>query len=310
MDIRMTTNLYKVLGVKKSDAQDDIKKAYRKLTKKLHPDLNPGDKNAEERFKAVSAAYDILGKPEQRTKYDSGEIDESGAEKPQQQYYRQYADSDRAHQYQNNAGYGDMGDMGGVFEQMFRRQQQAQAQQAYRGQDRRYTMRVSFMDAVLGGKQQVQMADGANLNVAIPKGIEDGKTIRLKGKGEAGYNGAPSGDALIQIEITPHSAYSRDGMNIALTLPITVYEAALGGKVEVPTIHGAVGLNIPAGSSSGKTLRLKGRGIHGKTKGDQMVTLSVQMPDTIEDDVANMLKDWQKNHAYDPRAKLKGATNV
>lgn len=299
----MAKNLYDVLGVGKSATQDEIKKSFRKLTKKLHPDLNPGDEKAETEFKAVSAAYDILGKADKRRQYDGGEIDESGAEK-QQQYYRQHAGARGGPQYQSGGGYEDMGD---VFSQMFGRRQ---AQQAYGGADQRYNMQVTFMESALGTKRQVQMSDGTNLNVTIPKGIEDGQTIRLKGKGHAGHGGGPSGDALIQIAVTAHPVYNRDGLNIDLTLPITIYEAALGGKVEVPTIHGAVGLNIPAGSNSGKTLRLKGRGIEGKgKKGDQMVTISVQMPETIDADLAGMINGWKESHAYDPRQKLKGATS-
>ena len=150
------------------------------------------------------------------------------------------------------------------------------------------------------------MADGA-LNVTIPQGIEDGKTIRLKGKGQPGYGGGPAGDALIQIAVASDPVFSRDGLNISLTLPITLYEAALGGKVEVPTLHGMVGLKIPKASRTGQTMRLKGRGIEMRSgkKGDQMVTLSVQMPEEIDDDLIAFLEDWKGEHAYDPRQKMK-----
>ena len=297
----MAKNLYDVLGVKRGAAKDDIKKAYRKLTKSLHPDLNPGDTKAEERFKAVSAAYDILGKDKKRGQYDRGEIDESGAEKAPQ-YSRQHQG------FQGRGGHQDMGDMGDIFSQMFR-DRQSQSRQSFAGQDQRYNMSVSFIEAALGGKKQVQMADGA-LNVTIPQGIEDGKTIRLKGKGQPGYGGGPAGDALIQIEVRADPNFSRDGLNINLTLPITIYEAALGGKVEVPTLQGLVGLKVPQGSRTGQTMRLKGRGIEMRSgkKGDQMVTLSVQMPDTIDDDLAAFLESWKGDHAYDPRQKMKSAT--
>jgi DnaJ-class molecular chaperone len=301
----MAKNLYDVLGVKRGAGSDEIKKAYRKLTKSLHPDLNPGDAKAEERFKAVSAAYDILGKDKKRGQYDRGEIDESGAEKAPQ-YSQQYAR--QQHGAQGRGGYQDMGDMGDIFSQMFR-DRQTQSRQSFAGQDQRYNMTVTFIEAALGGKKQVQMADGA-LNVTIPQGIEDGKTIRLKGKGQPGYGGGPSGDALIQIEVASDPVFSRDGLNINLTLPITLYEAALGGKVEVPTLHGLVGLKIPKGSRTGQTMRLKGRGIEmlGGKKGDQMVTLSVQMPETIDDDLVAFLEGWKGEHAYDPRQKMKSTT--
>lgn len=164
----MAKNLYDVLGVKKGATSDEIKKAYRKLTKSLHPDLNPGDEKAEEQFKAVSAAYDILGKADKRQQYDRGEIDESGAEKaPQQQYYRQH--SGQPHGFQGLGGFGDMGDMGDIFSQMFRDRQSQARPQSFAGQDQRYNMKVSFIEAALGGKKQVQMADGINLNVQSPK---------------------------------------------------------------------------------------------------------------------------------------------
>lgn len=311
----MPTKLYEVLGVKKDAKQDEIKKTYRKLIKKLHPDLNPGDKNAEDRFKKVSAAYDIVGKPDKRAQYDSGEIDDSGAEKPQQQYYRKYADTDQQHPYNSGAGREDMGDLNDMFSQMFRNRQQAGQgfqQQAFRGTDSRYHMEVSFLEAALGGKKQVQMADGANLNVTIPKGIEDGKTIRLKGKGQTGQNGGPAGDAMIQINVTLDANFIRDDLNIKLTLPITIDEAALGAKVEVPTIHGAVGLTIPAGANSGTVMRLKGRGIENARgqKGDQMVTLQVKMPTNIDPELADFLKDWKQSNQYDPRQKLKESAHV
>ena len=294
----MAKNLYDVIGVQKGASKDEIKKAYRKLTKSLHPDLNPGDAKAEERFKAVSAAYDILGKDKKRGQYDRGEIDESGAEKAPQ-YSRQHQG------FQGRGGPQDMGDMGDIFSQMFR-DRQSQSRQSFAGQDQRYNMTVTFIEAALGGKKQVQMADGA-LNVTIPQGIEDGKTIRLKGKGQPGYGGGPAGDALIQIAVASDPVFSRDGLNISLTLPITLYEAALGGKVEVPTLHGMVGLKIPKASRSGQTMLFIGRCIEMRSgkKGDQMVTLSVQMPDEIDDDLAAFLEGWKGENAYDPRQKMK-----
>ncbi|MHA1127638.1 MAG: DnaJ C-terminal domain-containing protein [Alphaproteobacteria bacterium] len=297
----MARNLYDVLGVQKGAPKDEIKKAYRKLTKTLHPDLNPGDAKAEERFKAVSAAYDILGKDKKRGQYDRGEIDEGGAEKAPQ-YARQ------PHGFQSRGGFQDTGDMGDIFSQMFR-DRQSQSRQSFAGQDQRFQMSVTFIEAALGAKKQVQMADGM-LNVSIPQGIEDGKTIRLKGKGQPGYGGGPTGDALIQIAVMPDLVFTRDGLNINLTLPITLYEAALGGKVEVPTLHGPVGLKIPKGSRTGQTMRLKGRGIEMRSgkKGDQMVTLSVQMPDEIDDDLVAFLEGWKEGHAYDPRQKMKNTT--
>lgn len=314
----MSKTLYDTLGVSKSATQDEIKKAYRKLMKKLHPDLNPGDAAGEERFKKISAAYDIIGNAEQRKRYDAGEIDDTGQETPQQQYYRQYADADGANPYANQAGYGDMGDMDDLFAQMFRNRQAGGGQggfqqAAFRGADRRYHMKISFLDAALGGTKQVQMADGANLKIQIPRGIDDGKTIRLKGKGDPGMNGGPTGDAFITVEVEPHPVFKRKGLNIEVTLPVTVYEAGLGARVEVPTLRGPVGMKIPAGSTTGKGLRLKGRGIEtasGK-KGDQLVKISIEMPAKLDPEVSSFLEKWKDNHAYDPRQSLmKGASHV
>lgn len=299
----MSDTLYKTLGVNKNAAQSDIKKAYRKLIKKLHPDLNPGDTKVEARFKQVNAANDILGDEEKRRRYDAGEIDDTGAEAPQQQYYRQHAGRGQ-NPYQN------AGDMGDMFSQMFGgRQGGGFRQQAFKGQDRRYQMSVSFMESATGAKKQVTMADGEVLNVSIPKGIETGKSIRLKGKGDPGANGGPAGDALIQVDVANHSVFTRNELDIEVTLPLTIYEAALGGKIEVPTIKGPVGLSIPAGSSSGKVLRLKGRGIEtARKKGDQLVSLSIQMPEEMDQELLDFMKARKESHPYLTREKLKEAT--
>ncbi len=312
----MPDKLYSALGVKKDASQDDIKKAYRKLVKKYHPDLNPGDKSAEERFKAVSAAYDIIGTPETRGQYDRGEIDQDGTEQARQhysgqQYYRQYADSNSAHPYHSDAGYQDMGDLNHMFSNMFQERQQ-NTQRGFSGTDLRYHMTISFLEAALGCQKQVQMADGANLKVSIPKGIETGKTIRLKGKGSPGMNGGPAGDALIQIEVTPHETFRRNGLDIEIDLPVTPYEAALGDRITIPTLHGRVTMNLPKGSLSGKIMRLKARGIEAENgnKGDQLVRVVVQMPEKIDPDVRELLEKWKAANPYDPRANLKGTADV
>jgi len=308
----MPDTLYKTLGVSKNATESDIKKAYRKLMKELHPDLNPGDTKIEERFKKVSAANDILSDKEKRRQYDAGEIDASGQETPQQQYRRQYTSGRGHNPFQNQGGQQDMGDMGDIFSQMFGGGGQGgRRQAAFKGQDRRYNMSVTFMEAALGGKKQVTMADGASLNISIPKGIESGKTIRLKGKGDPGMSGGPAGDALISVEVAEHPTFVRNGLDIEVTLPLTLYEAALGAKVSVPTIKGNVGLNIPAGSSSGKVLRLKGRGIEtARKKGDQLVKLSIQMPDEIDEELKTFMERRKESHSYDPRRNMKGAAHV
>ncbi len=294
----MNDTLYKTLGVSKSATQSDIKKAFRKLMKELHPDLNPGDAAKEARFKKVSAANDILSDDNKRALYDRGEIDENGAEVAQNPFGGGFQRQPRGGQ-----GYGDMGDM---FSQMFGGGQRGGFQQAFKGQDQHYNMLVSFTEAALGGKKQIYLADGNPISVTIPKGIESGKTIRLKGKGHPGQNGGPAGDAMIAVSVSSHPVFSREGLDIEITLPLTLYEAVLGGKVEVPTLKGPVGLNIPAGSSGGKVLRLKGRGIEtARKKGDQLVRLQIQMPEKVDEKLKAFMKDWQAENSYDPRRKLK-----
>ncbi|HIP22374.1 MAG TPA: J domain-containing protein [Rhodobacteraceae bacterium] len=303
----MNDTLYKTLGVSKSATQSEIKKAFRKHMKSLHPDLNPGDAAKEAKFKKVSAANDILSDENKRALYDRGEIDENGADVAQNPFGGGHRGQPRGAQGQ---GYGDMGDM---FSQMFGGggQQRGGFQQAFKGQDQRYNMLVSFTEAALGGKKQIYLADGNPINVTIPKGIEAGKTIRLKGKGHAGQNGGPAGDAMIEVKVASHPVFARDGLNIEINLPITIYEAALGGKVEVPTLHGAVGLKIPAGASSGKVFRLKGRGIEmGGKKGDQLVKLQIQMPETVDPKLEAFMKEMEAASPYDPRQKLKASAHV
>jgi DnaJ-class molecular chaperone len=300
----MSDTLYKTLGVSKSATQSDIKTAFRKLMKALHPDLNPGDAAKEAKFKKVSAANDILSDPDKRALYDRGEIDENGADVAQNPF-----GSGARGQQHGGQGYGDMGDM---FSQMFGGGgQRGGFQQAFKGQDQRYNMQVSFTEAALGGDKQIHLADGSAVNVRIPKAIESGQSIRLKGKGHPGQNGGPAGDALIEVKVAMHPVFSRDGLDIEVILPITLYEATLGGKVEVPTLHGAVGLKVPAGTNSGKVLRLKGRGVEkGRMKGDQLVRLQIHLPEKADAKLQGFMQEMQESSPYYPRQKLKGKANV
>jgi DnaJ-class molecular chaperone len=202
--------------------------------------------------------------------------------------------------------------MNDLFSQMFRGRQGGMGggfrQQAFKGEDRRYSMGIGFLDAALGGSQELRLADGSTLSVKIPRGIDDGKTIRLKGKGDPGMNGGPAGDAMITVKVKPHPVFKRDGLDVEVLVPVTVYEAGLGAKVDVPTLRGGVGLRIPAGSSSGKVLRLKGRGIEtARAKGDQLVRISIEMPKTVDAGMKAALEDLKENHPYDPREKMNKA---
>ncbi len=306
----MAEDLYSVLSVPKTASAEDITKAYRKLAKKLHPDLNPGDKAAEEKFKKVTAAYDILGDAEKRGRYDRGEIDASGQETPQQRYYREYAGGEDGARYRSTAGFEDIGAFSDLFGDLFGERGGMRggrgARFSMRGSDAQYRLDVDFLDAVNGTKTRTTLPDGGTLDVTIPPGVADGQVLRLRGKGNPGIGEGEPGDALIEIHVRPHPVFKREGNDIVLEVPITFDEAVLGGKVEVPTIGGRVFATVPPGSNTGQTLRLKGRGIKTKgSAGDQLVKLSIILPDRIDDDLKRFAETWREAHRYDPRRKLK-----
>lgn len=311
----MSIDPYAALGLKKTASADEIKKAYRKIARTSHPDLHPDDADAEARFKAASNAYDLLRDPETRARFDRGEIDASGAETQahrQRQYYRDYADTaDNPYARQQRGPQGDFDDPADLFAQFFRQQGGGGGGAqgfAARGADARYALEVGFLDAVNGAKTRITLPDGGALEVKIPQGTADGQTIRLRGKGQPGFNGGPAGDALVTLSVRPHPTFRREGDDIVVTLPITLDEAVLGGKVETPTIDGSVMLSVPKGASSGQTLRLRGRGVQparGGARGDQRVELSIVAPGRIDDDLAAFMETWRKTHSYDPRKGMK-----
>jgi DnaJ-class molecular chaperone len=287
---------YTTLGVKKDATQDDIQKAYRRLAKKLHPDLNPGNKTAEDKFKEVSAAYNLLSDPDKRARFDRGEIDASGTERPRQQYYRDFADQPGWSAYTSNSGFSDFGDYAGaedILSEIFGRE--GRAGRRRRGQDVRYHLDLSFLDAVNGGKQSIVLPDGTTLDVNIPPGTRDGQILRLKGKGRPGVGDAPPGDALIEISVLPHPYFTRKGDDIYLDLPISLKEAVLGTKIKVPTPSGTVTAAVPKWSSTGRVLRLKGRGVPRPdgSKGDQYVTLRLVLPQKPDPELEQFVAHWQ-----------------
>jgi DnaJ-class molecular chaperone len=298
---------YQVLGVAKNAAQDDIQKAYRKLAKKLHPDLNPGNSEAEDKFKEASAAYDLLGDAEKRARFDRGEIDASGAETQRQHYYRDFAQGGQARAYANESGYADFGGGEDIFADLFGRGG-GRANIRMRGQDARYRLAVAFLDAVNGAVRQLKLPDGSEIKVTIPAGTRDGQTLRLRGKGGPGFNGGPSGDALIEIEMMPHPFFTLKGDDIHVELPVTLAEAVLGGKVNAPTPAGLVSLTVPKGSNSGKVLRLRGKGMakQGGGHGDQYVTLKIVLPDAPDAELEDFVNRWQAGKAYNPRREMEG----
>ncbi|MDE2385664.1 MAG: J domain-containing protein [Alphaproteobacteria bacterium] len=297
-------NPYDILGVAKTASADDIRTAYRKLAKKLHPDLNPGDAKAEEKFKEASSAYDLLSDNEKRAKFDAGVIDAAGNEKPQpRQYYRDYAGAAAGQgrgRYDSAAGFEDLGSMDDIFAQMFA--QQAEARRNARGADVHYRLTVPFLDAVTGASQRLTLPDGSTIDVKIPAGIETGKSIRLKGKGQPSQGSGGPGDALVEVTVQPHAFFSREGDDLLLELPVTIREAALGGAVKAPTATGAVMLNIPPGSNSGTQLRLKGKGVAGR--GDQLVRLRVVLPKRPDQQLNDFLKSWTPSAEDDPRREM------
>lgn len=308
----MTVDPYETLGLTKSATPDDIKKAYRKLVRTSHPDLHPDDAGAEARFKAIAAAHDLLKDPETRARFDAGEIDASGAERPQRQYYRDFAEAGD-NPYQQRRGFEQHVDPADIFAEILRQRTRQGGEHfsdhgfSASGLDLRYALEVPFLDAVRGGEIRITLPDGASLAVRIPQGAHDGQTLRLRGKGELGFGGGPPGDALITLSVGQHPVFRREGDDILLTLPITIDEAILGGKVTAPTISGPVRLTIPQGASSGRVLRLRGRGVSrsaGKTAGDQLVELTIVAPPVIDDTLRDFLTDWRKSHSHDPRSDL------
>ena len=306
----MTKNLYHVLGVSKDASEAEIKSAYRKLARKYHPDLNKDNKDAAEKFKEISCAYDILGDKEKRQKYDNNEIDADG--KPTgfgagfgggqgfgggfgNGSYRTYSTSGNpfggAQGFDFSSIFGEdiFSQFGGGAQGFGTRQSRGPR----KGEDIAYSMRVDFLTAAKGGETSV-IIQGKNINVKIPAGTLDGQTLRLKGLGQDGFNGGPKGDVLITINVDKHPYFSLDGLNVLLELPISMKEAVLGAKVTIPTISGKVAVSIPPYSSSGEKLRLKGKGIKNKSgQGDQIISLKIVSPKTKNAALEKALADME-----------------
>jgi DnaJ-class molecular chaperone len=306
----MADDPYTTLGVARDASADDIRSAYRKLAKQHHPDLNPGNKASEERFKSISAANELLSDPEKRGKFDRGEIDASGQERPEQRSYRSYADGAQGDRYGRAGPQQEpwqAEDLDDIFGDLFGARQ-AGGTAPRRGRDAHYTLTIGFLDAVNGAAKRLTLPDGKTLDVKVPVGVEEAQTLRLRGQGGAGRNGGPAGDALIEIHIEDHSFFRRVGQDIRLDLPVTVTEAVLGGPVMVPTPGGRLKVTIPAHSDSGRELRLRGRGVPahgGQAAGDQYVTLRVVIGPTDEK-LETFLRDWKQD--FDPRSSMEAGT--
>jgi DnaJ-class molecular chaperone len=302
---------YNVLGVTKSASADDVKKAYRRLAKKYHPDHNKTDPKAKEQFAEINSAYEILGDEKQRSAFDRGEIDANG--KPRG-FNFENANSGRAgaggfeHFEFNMGGRGAGFDPADIFADLFGgggRGAGRRGAEPPRGEDVTATVSVSLAEAVHGTRTRVVLPTAKMLDVDVPAGIEDGKQIRLKGQGRSGAGGA--GDAIVTVHIAPHPQFKIDGRDLRLELPVTLYEAVLGGKVEVPTLDGVVELKVPPGSSSGRTLRLRGKGLPAKAKGDPagdlLVMLKIVLPEAEDPDLVELMRRWRDTKPYEPRRK-------
>lgn len=310
----MDDDPYKTLGVAKTATQDDIKKAYRRLVKQLHPDLHPGDTGKQAQFQAVSAANDILSDPETRRRFDAGEIDAQGQERPERQFYRQYADQEAGRRYDPPPGAGGFESASDLFSDLFGRRQGAGAESRgefhARGSDARYALEIDFLDAANGSKSSVTMPDGNRIEISFPPGTKDGQTFRLRGKGGPGFGKGPAGDALVTVTVRPHPVFTRDGDTIEVEVPITFDEAVLGARIEVPTISGPVAMSVPKGVSSGHRLRLRGKGIVTAkgAAGDQFVRLRIVLPDRIDATMEDLATQWRAHATFDPRETLRRMT--
>ncbi len=328
-------NLYSILGVSRSATDAEIKSAFRKLAKELHPDHNKGNEAAERRFKEVSAAYAILGDKEKRAKYDNGQIDDNG--QPTNPFAGGgFGGGAGAGRSQSHGGFGGGG--GASFEDIFRqfggggaggttgggrqssgpsddpfadlfggfgragRSSSAKAKQSKSsgfasGTDQDYKITIPFMEAVQGTKRQITLDDDKKLKVTIPAGVREGQKIRLAGQGKRGFTGN-RGDAFLEVHIEKHPFFKRDGDDITIEVPLSIDEALLGGKISVPTVHGDVNLNIPAYTDSGKKLRLRGKGVK---NGDQYVILKIVWPEKEDPELEKAIKNWRAKSFYRPR---------
>jgi DnaJ-class molecular chaperone len=313
---------YRVLNVSRRAGQAAIKAAYRELAKRLHPDRNPGDAGAEQRFKQVTQAYELLRDPAKRAQFDRGMIDADG--KPQFGFgnfgFGRGAGTRPGAQAGARPG-ASAGGGDGLFEKIFggafgwggpgggpsveELRGAAPDSGRARGVDRRHRVEVDFLLAARGGRQRLALGDRV-LEIDIPPGTEDGRVLRLKAQGGRGSPGGSPGDALVTIAVRPHRHFSLHGKDVHLELPISLSEAIQGAKVTVPTIDGPVRISVPPGSNSGRSLRLKGRGVAvpGEARGDQYVRLVVMLPEPPDAELAEYLRRWAEKHPYDPRADL------
>lgn len=296
---------YEILGVSRSADDKTVKAAYRRLARQNHPDLHPGNKAAEERFKDIQAAYDLLGDKAKRGAFDRGEIDAEGKPHAFRQAWNQGPSGGT--QFDADDLFGRFGG-DDIFADLFggaARPGGMRGTIRMRGADARYSLEVDFLEAAKGCVKRLGLPGGKHIDVTIPAASEDGQVLRLKGQGGPGLGGGPAGDALIELRVKDHPLFRRQGDDILVELPVTLYEAVLGGRIEVPTIDGPVVLGVPKGSNTGTRLRLKGKGLgrHGRARGDQYLTLKVVLPDRPDPALERLVTDWARSHPYEVRGR-------
>ncbi len=312
---------YEVLGLAKTASAGEIKSTYRKLAKKFHPDQSKEPK-AKDRFAEIGSAYEILGDAKKRAAYDSGEIDAEG--KPRAPQFEGFGFGRRPGGHPGEGQDFRNFDFGGgefspgrggasidpdIIAELFGARAGGRSRGAQRGEDVAAAVTVPLAMAAGGGSVRVALPTGKTLDVAVPSGVEDGKSIRLRGQGRPGTKNAPAGDAIITIRYAPHPLFKVEGRDLRLDLPITLYEAVLGAKVRVPTLGGEVEMAVPAGASGGRVLRLRGKGLPASgelPQGDLLATLRIAMPAGEDAELAKLMRRWRDEKPYDPRSGMAG----
>ena len=289
----MSWDPYAALGVPRASSAEDIRKAYRKLAKELHPDVRPNDKASAERFKRATAAFNMLTDEAQRGRFDRGEVDADGNEMPQFQPGGGFGGFAGAGAGARARGGGRSDVFEDLFDGLFSRGGGARGFGQQRGEDVRYRMDIDFLDAVNGGKRRVTMSDGRTLDLAIPAGLNSGQTLRLKSQGLPGAGGGPSGDALVEVKVSEHPVFRREGDDIRMDFKITLAEAVEGGRVPVQTPSGPVTMSVPPNSSSGDLLKLRGKGVQTRPNpGDLLVRLMIVLPRKDDPDLREFISKW------------------
>lgn len=298
---------YGILGVEKTASQDAIQRAYRSLAKKHHPDLNPDNAEAERKFKDAANAYAILGDAETRRRFDRGEIDAAGQERPEPAFTHGFNRTDDGFMAQE--GFTSEEDLRDFLNEMFGAGGARQKPRPTKGRDVIMTIDVPFLEACRGGKRRLAVPGRRTLDIVLPAGLRDGELVRLRGMGDPGFEGGPPGDAFVEVHVEPHGFFRREGADIHLDLPVTFSEAVLGASVRTPTVHGLVDLKVPANAKAGQRLRLRGKGVDDRNggMGDQFVRLTIVPPAHADAELKEALAAWAKRRKENPRAAMERA---